>query len=158
MAADVSAQLDALWKSLEPKGGRKVTWAVRLTPALPAEWTPRSNDAPVVRYAYASEFDPSISDGARTSPPFARLELAPDGTTRVTKLVETLGELELEGPNPDLPSDDLIGPARKGQLSSLRVPWCAWKKRHAVVARHLAAMHRAFFDALACETIKGGGK
>ena len=164
MAADLSAQLDALWRSLEPKGGRKVTWAVRLTPALPAEWTPKSNDAPVVRYAYAAAFDPSLSDGERTSPPFARLEIAPDGTTRVTKLTDTLGKLEIQGVKPitrseaDLQSGDLIEPARKGQLSSLRVPWCTWKKRHAVVARHLAAQHPAFFDALACETIKGGGK
>lgn len=165
MAADVSAQLDALWKSLEPKAGeRPLSWSVRLTPALPAEWTPKSNDAPVVRYAYAAGFDPSVSDGERTTPPFAKLEIAPDGTTKVTKLLETVGKLEIQGVKPisrgeaDLQSGDLLEPARKGQLSSLRVPWCTWKKYHGVVAQHLAARHPAFFDALACETIKGGGK
>lgn len=165
MAADVTAQLDAMWKSLEPKGSeRPLSWTVRLTPALPAEWTPKSNDAPVVRYAYAAAFDPSLSDAERTSPPFAKLELGPDGTTRVTKLADSLGKVEVQGFSPiskseaELQAGDLIEPARKGQMTFLRVPWCSWKKHHGVVAQHLAAKHPAFFEALACETIKGGGK
>ena len=163
MAADVSSQLDAMWKSLEPRSERPVSWSVHLTPALPAEWTPKSNDAPVVRYAFASGFDPSLSDGARTTPPFAKLEIAPDGTTRVTKLAP-LGAVEVQGMKPisaseaELISADLIEPARKGQMSSMRVQWCTWKKYNGVVAQHLAAKHPAFFGALACATIKGGGK
>ena len=82
MAADVSSQLDAMWKSLEPKSERPVSWSVHLTPALPAEWTPKRNEAPVVRYAFASGFDPSLSDGARTTPPFARLRSPPTAPRR----------------------------------------------------------------------------
>lgn len=163
-AADVSSQLDALWKSLEPKSERPMSWSVRLTPAVPSRWTPRSNDAPVVRYAYAAAIDPSLMDGERTSAPFAKLEIEADGTTTVSKLSPVLGPLELQGVKPisrseaDLMAADLIEPARKGQMSSMRVQWCTWKKYHGVVAQHLAAKHPAFFDALACDTVKGSGK
>ena len=34
MAADVSSQLEAMWKSLEPRSDRPVSWSVHLTPAL----------------------------------------------------------------------------------------------------------------------------
>lgn len=139
-----------------------MSWDLRLTPALPAQWPPTSNSAPVVRYAYGAAFDPSIH-GERNSAPFAMVEIAGDGATKVTQLTKALEQLEIQGVRPitkgeaELQSGDLIAPARAGQMSSLRVPWCTWKRNHGVVSKHLEQKHAAFFEALQCDSVKGGG-
>lgn len=159
-AVDLNAQLDVLLKELSPKDARVLGWSWRLTPALPAEWPPKGSEGPVVQYAYAAGMDLSVRDGERNSAPFARVEHAVDGAVKVVQLTKSLEQPQIQGVRPisrdeaALQSGDLLAPARAGQLSSLRVPWCTWKKYHGVVAQHLVAKHPAFFAALACESAK----
>jgi hypothetical protein len=162
-APDVTAQVEAVWKPLQPRvaaNARPVGWSWRLTPAIPAEWPPKSNAAPVIRYAYAAAFDPSISDGERTSAPFASVELAPDGAAKVTAISKELGKLEIQGVQPITKDEaerlksDLVEPARAGQMSNLRVSWCLWLKYNGVVGAQLKAKHPSFFDALECSSVK----
>jgi hypothetical protein len=52
---------------------------------------------------------------------------------------------------------DLVDAARTGQMSSLRAPFCAWRNNHGAVCQHLERLHPAFFGALQCDSVKGGG-
>ncbi|MFO0599470.1 MAG: hypothetical protein U0228_29460 [Myxococcaceae bacterium] len=154
-----NAQLEAIWKTLKPDTAAAkvpISWSWRLTPAIPAEW-PAKPPATVVRYAYAVAMDISISDGERNSAPFARLEIAPDGTTKVTALVKTLGPSEIQGVKPITreeaakQSGDGVDVARAGSLEKLNELWCTWRRYHGVVGSKLEPMHQAFFAALACK-------
>lgn len=161
-APDVTAEVDAIWKPLQPAPvtGKPTSWSWRLTPAIPAEWTPKSNSAPVIRYAYAAMFDPSLHDGERTTAPFAMIEIAPDGSTKVSGTMKTLGKLEVQGVKPitkdeaDRMKGDLIEPARAGQMGSLRMPWCLWLRYNGVVGADLKTRHPEFFAALKCDEMK----
>ena len=74
--------------------------------------------------------------------------------------MKQLGPTEPQGFSPitkdeaDRLSKDLIEPARAGQMSNLRAPWCLWLKYNGVVGAQLAARHKSFFDALECSSVK----
>ncbi|MFT3707988.1 MAG: hypothetical protein QM817_10065 [Archangium sp.] len=162
-APDATAQVEAVWKPLKPvekPTSRPSGWSWRLTPALPAEWPPKSNAATVIRYAFAAAQDPLIRDGEPTTPPFASIEIAPDDSVKVTALTKSLGATQIQGFKPitkdeaDRLSADLLEPARAGQMSNLRVSWCLWLKYNGVVGAQLKAKHAAFFDALDCSSVK----
>lgn len=162
-ASDVTPQIEAIWKGLRPGEitGRPTSWSWRMTPAVPAEWPPKSNAAPVIRYVYAAMADPTVlRDAERTSPPFASVEIAADGTAKVSALVKELGATEPQGFKPVTKDEaerlkaDLIEPARAGQMSSMRAQWCTWLRYNGVVGQHLAAKHKSFFDALECSAVK----
>ncbi len=160
-AMDLTSLIDPLWKAVTPKPTeRPVSWRYELTPALPAQWPPTSNAAATVRYAYGAGLDPSLRDAELHSAPFVRVELASDGTTKVSRLSTALEAIAPQGFHPisrgeaELQSIDLTEAASTGQMSSLRAPWCLWLRNHGVVGAHLTTKHPAFFGALKCETVK----
>ena len=135
-----------------------VMWRFRVAPPLPSEW-PMTKKSTFVRWVFAAGMDVGLHDGERVAAPWARIDTAADGASKLTVLTKTLSSADIQGVKPISKAEaDLVtgvfetsAALEAGQLAALKPSWCAWLKYNGVIAAKLEPNHAAFFTALACD-------
>lgn len=160
---DLEALIDPAWKEVElastaTKQGPGLSWDYRVSPPFPSEW-PMTSKSTLVRWVYATAMDMSISDGQRVAGAWARIDVAADGTAKLTPASKTLEGNDIQGIKPLMPQQleqlkkvyDTGDALRANDLSATKPSWCAWLRYNGVIAAKLKPKHEAFFKALACD-------
>jgi hypothetical protein len=161
---NLEALIDPAWKQVKPKPpgismkGPGPSWRYRVAPPMPSDWpmTPKST---IVRWVFAAAIDYGLSDGERVAAPWARIDVAPDGTAKLTVVSKALEGNDIQGVKPIMKTEaDLVRKVfetsdalRAGDLAAVKEPWCKWLQYNGVIAAKLKPKHEAFFTALACD-------
>lgn len=135
-----------------------VMWRFRVAPPLPSEW-PMTAKSTLVRWVFAAGMDVGLHDGERVAAPWARIDTAADGTSKLTVVTKTLDGADIQGVKPISKAEaELVtgvfqtGEALKaGDVAALKPSWCAWLQYNGVIAAKLKPNHQSFFTALACD-------
>lgn len=155
------ALIDPAWKQVKPAAAPKhpgVMWSYRVAPPLPSEWpmTPKST---LVRWVFAAGMDVGLHDAERVAAPWARVDVAADGTSNLTVISKALEGNDIQGVKPITKAEADMVPKvfetdealRAGDVASVKEPWCRWLRYNGVIATKLKPKHEAFFTALACD-------
>jgi len=139
------------------------SWTPAVTPPFPTRWPPE-RDHLVVRYLYATCFDPQVMDGVRVGAPWGRLECS-GGDRRRPRFVRMAGsirEIGIQGVRPVTKEEMAIyeksGIAESGLRALVGMPYesdpgtpplrnyyRAWCGHNGVIVSEIASLHEPFF-------------
>jgi len=166
--------IETEWKQTRQEPGKSPSdgpgrfWDLRVSVPIPARWPPEGSRQ-VVRYLYATCFDPQIADGIRVAAPWGRIEYSggEEGLPRFVRLLETVREIGIQGVRPlsgkelavyengamaesVLESLERLPGENDPGTSALREYYRTWNGNNGVIGKELFRLHEMFFRWAGC--------
>jgi hypothetical protein len=166
--------IETEWKQTRQEPGKSPSdgpgrfWDSRVSVPIPARWPPEGN-RPVLRYLYATCFDPQIADGIRVAAPWGCIEYygGDEDSPRFVRLSESVREIGIQGVRPLSVKELAIyenGAMAESFVESLnRLPgendpgtpalreyYRTWCGHNGVIQQEIAYRHEPFFRWVGC--------